>query len=360
MVGGKNRSVCCIYCGRRDGPQSREHVLQGAFGASATLPVEVCKTCNGEFSAIDKYFVDAVLRWHVGRVTAGSLGLGNIVRSDSPTVAARLSQGGLGHLPPQFICSDSNEWSFHGPSEVLFHTMMEELNTPGRANLSIRRISGASMPRCRVIRSAPNAYLIEGTDDELIAQVVSAIESSGMVLVWNTEATPRAIDHEITFNLSIDFDVMCRAMAKIALNFLCFRLGHDAAMSSSLDGLRMYARHGTGDGFDYVTPALLAGQTRDSSPFATSEQHALMLLLDEHANLQAAIDVYGKPIGVVRLAPWTNDFDHIPPSTWLLTRFDSTTKTYQDLTLPGDFQNALVNPQALGLPSPRKPTQAAP
>ena len=48
----------CIYCRRSDVPRTREHVLQAAFGATATLRTEVCGECNGAFSAIDKTFVE--------------------------------------------------------------------------------------------------------------------------------------------------------------------------------------------------------------------------------------------------------------------------------------------------------------
>lgn len=351
MAKGKNRNVSCIYCGRHDGPRSREHVLQDAFGASAILLVEVCEDCNNAFSGVDKYFIDAVLRWHIQQHSPGLLGVGNVHQRDDPALAVRIAHDGSGYTLPQLVISRRGVWSFHGPSESIFDRMMDELKTPGEVILSSRILSDADMPCCRVIRSAPKTYLVEGTDGEIVTQMLDGIRTRGIVLAWKSAATESHIDsqHEIVFNFSIDLDLMCRAMAKIALNFLCFRLGHQAAVSRALDGLREYARHGTGEGFEYVTPALLAGQLRDSVPFATSHQHALMLSTDEQGALHATIDLYGKPIGVVCLAPRTSELECVPCDTWLVTRFDSIAKSYNNLKLPHDLGSAIVNPQALGM-----------
>jgi hypothetical protein len=50
----------CLYCGQPIRAPSDEHVLQAAFGTSLVLRDDVCRTCNGALSRLDKKLIDLV------------------------------------------------------------------------------------------------------------------------------------------------------------------------------------------------------------------------------------------------------------------------------------------------------------
>src|SRR5690606_31828365 len=120
----------CIYCRRLDVPRTKEHVLQRAFGGSATLPTQVCADCNSAFSKIDKVFVEIVDFYHRGRNLLRGLGFGRHVLDDGTIVNAVVDGKGTVTFPPQFFEVSGSEWRFFGSSEQERERMFEELARP--------------------------------------------------------------------------------------------------------------------------------------------------------------------------------------------------------------------------------------
>jgi len=343
----------CLYCRRTDTPRTREHVLQAALGATATLPVEVCADCNAYFSAIDKYFLEAVAFYHTGKHMLRGLGFGRAVLADGTSVNARLRNDGLGEFPPQLLERGDGVWRFLGSREADLHQMVGELAEP--ASLTVRtEVVKASegVPRLAVLRSAPKVYLIQGTDGALVDRFAAKVRVEGMRAEWTGEpieasdtATP-----PIKYDTALLLDPFCRAMAKVALNFVCYRLGPEVALRPEFDGVRRFARYGEGAFFDFAVPTVLNHTLGDTAaPFATPDHHALILATggaDGGRREAVFIAIEGRTVGRMDL---TRGHPALPPGSWMLTRFDVARRTFEDLVLPDDMPRAVLNPAALGL-----------
>jgi hypothetical protein len=344
----------CIYCRRVDVPRTREHVLQAALGAVATLPSQVCAECNSAFSAIDKSFLEAVDFYHTGENMLRGLGLGRAVLDDGTNVTARLRTDGKGEYPPQLYESTATEWKFLGHREEDFHQMLRELAEPTALTIKtkiLKREEG--VPRLAILRSAPNIYLIQGVERDAVERFATEVKTNGMRPEWTNKPMERSSSKAppILYDTSLSLDTFCRAMAKVAINFVCYRLGVDVALSSEFDRVRRFARHGEGAFMDFAVPTVLNHTLVDAAaPFVTAEHHALILHAGPAENGSPCevvfVAIRGKTIGRLDL---TRDQPALPAGTWLLTRFNGATRSVEDLTLPDDMYPAVLNSAAIGL-----------
>lgn len=352
MVDAELARAPCLYCRRVDVPRTKEHVLQDAFAAVAILPTEVCAECNNGFSAIDKSFVDAVHFHYTGQNMLRQLGNGRAVLENGVAVAARYRANGNGEFPPQLYEATPTTWKFLGHREADFHAMLRELRAPEALQVKSAVLTGDGIPRLAILRSSPNVYLVQGVEAVTVEQFAQRIRSEGFKPDWFNESFShgRTENPAITFDTSLKLEPFCRAMAKVALNFVCYRLGIDTALRPAFDAVRRYARYGEGHFMDFAVPTLLNHDLSDSlQAFVTEHHHACFLVkggADEGPREALLLAIRGKTIGRLDL---TRGNPGLTQGTWLLSRFDEDQRSVEDLTLPKDMLRALLNPAALGL-----------
>lgn len=343
----------CIYCRRLDVPRTREHVLQRAFGASATLPTQVCGDCNAAFSKIDKTFVEVVDFYHRGRNMLRTLGLGQHVLEDGTIVNAVVDGRGEVTFPPQFFEVSGSEWRFFGSSEQERDKMFEELARPSGLTVASRVVPPSpGVPPLLLLRSSPKSFVLIGTSEARVEAFRKSILEVGVVpdSMGTNETKDRGDPPTITFPTKLEFVPYGRAMAKVALNFVCHRLGSEVALREQFDPVRKFILGSEGDVFDFVVPTALNHSLGDSlAPFLTGEQHALALVtadVGSEVRESVLVALSGKTVGRVDL---TKGNPGLPEGTWVLTRFDGEERTFTDFALPQDILRAVVNPEPLGL-----------
>ena len=340
----------CIHCRRPDGPRTIEHVLQHALGAVATLPREVCDECNNAFSPIDKQFIDAVDFYHLGRNMRRHLSKGRVTDEDGRLLAVNLGDGEA-TFPAQLHEDANSAWTLIATSEEEKERFLREISTPGSAKVKAR--VDPQLPRIVIVRSAPNVFLVEGPDPVRVDRICSEVKTTGLQRAWEKPSEPGSdlAGASIQYRTSLKLEPFSRAMAKIALNFVCYRLGAETALRSEFDGLRSFARNGTGMWSDYVVPALLSGGDDDAAArWVNGFQHVLILT----RTLPAQGDRYvlmivlgGRYIGRVYMtAPGRSG---LPQGTWRLSRFDPAERTVANFVLPADILQAVANPAAIGV-----------
>jgi hypothetical protein len=343
----------CIYCRETGVPRTREHVLQDALGANAVLENEVCGKCNNAFSGNDKYFVDAVNWWHLGKPSVASLGIGELRSGASgQAFAVRIGVDRVPSVFPQFSMTDNGTWQFLGPDESQFEAMLGELRVPGTARIKARVVADENVSRCRVIRSGPGSFLVEGRDASAVQEMASDLRERGLIPAWRTPSSE--VNHgptpEVRFNIAVDLNKLCRAMAKVALNYVCYRFGVEMALHPGLDRIRLFARYDEGECFDFVVPTLLNSSLANScAAFASKDHHIVQYVSPGSASGRRSIfiAVQGTTIGRVDL---TRGDPPLPLEGWIRgTRFDHVKHTVEDYSLPDDIIRAVINPAALGL-----------
>ena len=344
----------CIYCRRAEVPRTREHVLQYAFGASATLPTQVCAECNSAFSAIDKCFVEGVQFFHTHKNMLRGLGYGRVMRPDGIAVVARRRPDGMGEFPPQMFQSSPTTWTFTGHRYEDHARMLSELAEPSQLSLSTRVVAAdEGWPSLTIIRSSPRTFLIQGTDATEVERFCGKIAAQGMKPDWVGEPNTTATEDNPPIHIptELPLDTYSRAMAKIALNYVCYRAGAEVALRSEFDAVRAFARIGEGNWFDFVVPTLLNHELLDyGGAFFAASHHGVLLFKggkDGGRKEAAFIVIEGKTVGRVDL---THGAGGLTVGTWiLLSRFDPEQRSVEDFTLPDDMPRAVVNPGALGL-----------
>jgi len=328
-------------------------VLQAAFGAVATLPAEVCAECNAAFSAIDKEFVEAVNFYHLGKNMFRGLGFGTTMH-DGHRVLARMRSDGLGEYPPQLYEVGPKEWRCLGHSVEQSQWMFAELAEP--ATLQINEsvvLCEEGTPRLAIIRSKPRTYLVRGFEAASVAKLASQLRTSGLQPDWLANPTNGSSEEPpapISYPTALHFEPYCRALAKVALNYVCHRLGAETALKPEFDELRNFARKG-GSPFDHVLPALLNHSIEDSgAAYFASHHHGLLLVkigTDDGEREAVFVVLGGKTVARVDL---TRGRGGLPEDTWiLLSRFDADQRAVDHFTLPNDMPRALINPGAFGL-----------
>lgn len=346
----------CIYCRRLDVPRTREHVLQASLGAVATLPTEVCGECNAAFSPIDSSFIDAVGFFHTGERVRRTLGTGRATLPDGVTVNARLRRDGLGEFPPQLYQVSPSEWRFLGHRTQDFDRMVAELDEPATLTVKTEVVSASQgLHALTIVRSAPRVFVVQGGNAVEVESFASFIRKEGLRKISENELRPAALEGDalpppITYDISLALDLFSRALAKVALNYVCYRLGPEVALRVELDPIRRFARFGEGSFVDFMVPTLLNHSLADSlDAYASKDHHALYLLQARAADgLREAVfvAVKGKTVGRVDL---TRGGYALPEGTWMLSRFDPSARSVADFTLPGDMPRAVINPGAFGM-----------
>jgi hypothetical protein len=346
----------CIYCRRLDVARTEEHVLQEALGATKVLPHEVCGDCNAAFSRLDKDFIDAVEFVHLGRNVRRRLGVGLAVH-DGVALRTRLRNDGLAEHPSQFYESAPGTWQFLGTNEDALRVMLAELAEPRTLRVKAKVCpADSARPVLSIMRSAPRTYLVEGTNEPRVTAFLDEVSTRGLRVDRMGLPSAREIEGHgppIKHDLQLDFRRMGRAMAKVALNFVGYRLGADVALSPTFDALRAFARHDEGDLWAFVKPALLTGgDTKLATMLTTGKEHALVLLRamqDAGPREVVFVIIAGRYVGMVNLQPEGAPAGGLADGTWLISRCDPDDHRWDDMRIPDDAPRAFVNPAALGL-----------
>jgi len=231
--------------------------------------------------------------------------------------------------------------------------MLRELAEPSGLALGFRVVPKAEgWPFLSIIRSNQRTFLVQGTEAGSVTQFCGWLRINGFRPDWigSSASTLVADAAPITFHPSLRFDPYSRAMAKVALNFVCYRLGAELSLHPAFDEVRSFARYGTGNCFDLVCPTLLNHSLEDANAaFFSHEDHGLVLFKagpNQGGKVGVFIVIQGKTVGRVSL---NGSSGVLPESAWLLTRFSSTKHTVEDYVLPDDMPRAVVNPGALGM-----------
>jgi len=342
----------CIYCRRTGVPRTKEHVLQHALGASATLPTAVCDECNNAFSGIDKYFMDTLPFWYTDGNILRGLPPGHIKAERGPGLTVRVRSATSVHTFPQLVRGDDGTWSFHGEREEDFHLMTEELGSPSKLLVRSKNLKdGDDVPKVAVLKSARNKYLVQGSDHQAVDEISERLRTNGL-RVTNAEAGFTGQDYAnptVHVPIVLSSETLSRALAKVALNFVCYRLGADTALRPEFDSLREFARNGVGTWNDYVSVMKPHSRVQNTErAFLCSKHHGLTLFRALHNGGQDVVSVVieGRSVGHVRV----NRVKELAAETWLLSRFDPERHTVENFELPKDMTQAVLSPDEAGPP----------
>jgi HNH endonuclease len=248
----------CLYCGRTDPPGgfTREHVLQSAFGGfrnALTLTDAVCGTCNQYFGdhldvMLARDSIEAVLRLLHGLKDPAEIRgmLKHHVRVRLPRdgtmwggahvelTAAPPGQEGLGGRPmPQvgFERRDGTGWDYLTEDEL--------------------RAAGDLAPRFETDYQ-PGVKNVVGSDEEA-ARLLALMRDHGVPLKGETlhRGISREGPGEVNVSWIID-EVLARAAAKIAVNYLAWAQGAEFARRPEFEDVRRFVRYGAGGAPTFV------------------------------------------------------------------------------------------------------------
>jgi len=231
--------------------------------------------------------------------------------------------------------------------------MLDELAVPSLDGVTVRVAPGAHP--VVIIRTAPRTFLVEGSDAPRVERVAEELRTRGIQQAWAGRPSHSVTDAgiPISYDTSLKLEPFARALAKVALNYVCYRLGSDVALRPGFDAVRQFARHGVGNWIDFVTPALLSGGDRGfAEPWVTGDQHSLLLVGadgQDRTREVCFVTISGKYVGKVEFQPNAPHAEGLPVGTWLTSRLDPNNRTIKDFELPRDLVEAVVNPEALRL-----------
>jgi hypothetical protein len=203
-------------------------------------------------------------------------------------------------------------------------------------------------PTRTISRSGPYKYVIQGTDPTTVEALRDEIQRDGFKTT--DRGSPAVYPPDTASNgkltVSARIEPYCRAMAKVALNYVCYRLGAQVALSPQFDPIRAYARYGYGRHQDFVVPTTrFPGMADACAGFVEPGAHALLLCQQED-RISVFVTLNALTVGRVDLK---RDIRRLPMPAWLLSRFAPPTRSIENLTLPDDIPKAIVNPSASGL-----------
>ncbi len=231
----------CIYCRRESTARfPREHVIPKAFGRfknNLTLRC-VCGQCNTDFGKALELFltrdsVEALLRIRYGLKTKSRLKVGRgalVVRVTVPGdwCGARLSvwrdetDGSMKSEPlPQvaFRKNGETEWEWFLENEL------EKVERWQRFRIDAET-------------------KIFGQPDAVVERIFENLAQGGLVFKKKGEFEKHGGDVPVYADRTLD-DIIFRAVAKIAFNFLAYIEGVDFALRADFDPIRDYIRLGT-------------------------------------------------------------------------------------------------------------------
>jgi hypothetical protein len=342
----------CLYCGDRERPRTAEHVLQKGFDAEMTLPDDVCTVCNtAVFSPLDgdliRYVRTIAYCDHPDvKSTQTFLQEGHpLVFQDGVWISVRVEKSTRWVILPQIVFLGGGRLQLSLDTSAgkdaalaLLANMQRELAQPSTLNPLKRSIidnlpAESMVVQPALIRSAPRKYCIRAHTREAADQVAADV-ATGRLLA-NLTALSAADDRTcerpgVLATLSVNFDHIERAVAKVALNWVCKIAGPVIARSPAFDRLRVFALLPILDGkngFVVWYDRAETDKTSVLSKLAVEGRHSLALLSAGDTPC-VFLALYGRPFMLVQLtygpAPGV-----LPQNPAVVALFDYRNKTHE-------------------------------
>jgi hypothetical protein len=349
----------CLYCGDRDRPRTSEHVLQKGFGAEMTLPDDLCDVCNTNvFSSLDgdliRYVRTIAYCDHPDvRSTQTFLQEGHpLVFQDGVWISVRVEKNTGWVILPQIVFLGGGRLQLSldtsagkDAAMALLANMQKELAQPSTLNPLKRAIvdnlpSESMVVQPALIRSAPRKYCIRAHTRETADQVAADVATGRLLANLGALSTADDRTYErpgVLATLSVNLGHIERAVAKVALNFVCKIAGPGTARNPAFDKLRAFVLLPILDGkneFVVWYDRAEADKARFFSKFAVEGHHSLALLSAGDTPC-VFLALYGRPFMLVRLtsgpAPGV-----LPQNPAVVALFDYHKKTHEIVfyTLP--------------------------
>jgi hypothetical protein len=341
----------CLYCGDRERPRTAEHVLQKGLGAEMILPEDVCDECNTKvFSPLDgdlvRYVRTIAYCDHPDvRVTRTFLQEAHpLVFQDGAWISVRVEKNTRWVILPQIVFLGGGRLQVSldtsagkDAAVALLANMQKELAEPSTLNplkttiVDNRQSEVAIQPA--LIRSAPRKYCVRAHTREA-ADEVAADVATGRLLA-NLRSLSAADDRTyerpgVLTTLSVNLGHIERAVAKVALNFVCKIAGPGTARNTAFDRLRAFALLPILDGKNEFVMWYDRAEA-DSASFLSKlavEGHHSLAVLGAGDIPCVFLALYGRPFMLVRLTsgPAPGVLPHNPA---VVALFDYRRKTHE-------------------------------
>jgi len=334
----------CLYCETTTRRMTDEHVLQKALGAELILRNEVCSHCNtGIFSPIDTEFVAYVrtLRF-AGRVgvehNRGLLQSGHSVSRDPNTgiwfSVRRKRRGGI--VPFRQIALSGERHAVAIPDSGVVKTLHEDLATPSGLRTSSVVLTNVPGAEPSLIWSAPRTYAVRASTHGEAESVLSRVRDGTLLVGRTIEVVPdsfagRAVS--VSHRSSHSPRAISRALAKIAMNFLCYTTGGPVARNPAFRPIKEAILRDSEDVFAFVEADAFSKHSAEVQSVVKSfcrPNHHTLLLGDAGDGPHAMVALYGEPYANIRLVRGLAG----PPlfTSMFLALFDHQARTHRILS----------------------------
>lgn len=301
--------VTCVYCNQRtpDVAFNREHVLPEAFGrfkGALTLHDAVCKPCNTYFSKtldleLGRKSIEGLERYRWG--------------AKQPEEIKRFQFDHI-HLRA------ADDGDFKGAPVQLYHNAeMGRLVAKPRTGVAIHNADGEGFTHFSLEEIENGAWKERAVDwrrgikiygsNQAVDRIRSILFEQGVRPTKFRPLEPPVSDIKVEQEFVIT-DLMRRAIAKIAFNYLTFRQGAEFALLKAFDPIRSFIRYGS------EPPSAAIHSTMDL-PFRSAlppDQRPVLHWIEiaahpSHRNLLATVMLFGFMNHAVMLAedfpgPW--------------------------------------------------------
>jgi len=250
----------CLYCTRTDPPGgfTREHVLQDAFGSfknALTLHDTVCRSCNQYFGdhldhAFARDSIEAVLRLVHGVKDPKEI-RGMLKRR----VRVRQPQDGtvLGGAYVELTAPPPGQEGVGG--HLITQVGFERRNGTGWDYFTEEELQAAGDLASRFeTEYKPGIKNVVGSDEDT-ARLLVLMRARGVPLegkVFDRETSPTGLA-EVSVSWIFD-EILARAVAKVAMNYLALAQGAEFARRPEFDDVRRFVRYGEGRPPTFVQP----------------------------------------------------------------------------------------------------------
>jgi hypothetical protein len=349
----------CLYCGDVERPRTAEHVLQQAFGTSLVLEDDVCGDCNTRvFSPLDTKLIDFARRhgfWDNAGLPGGRTPIdgrvGVTFDAEAGVWKSIIFNKKIEPIVlPQFVLVDASTFVFSTDARFYddghIEKILAELRQPDTLSINTQILPNKT-PRMNtaLVRSAPRAYLVRASDEGRAAALQGLVESgefAANVSLKNPPQPGAEFQPRVEMGLAIHLGDMERAVAKVAVNFICKTLGPEIARCDGLRDLREFALRPQVrmQNTRYVSITALrepeAPLTALYGAFSFVGRHTILLLPAGRPHIVLVL-LFGRPFAVVNLSLDINEQPLGPERKMAAVVFDYQAKTHRVYSMRDDI-----------------------
>lgn len=307
-------SLVCLYCRSAQGPFTDEHVLQKGLGGNLKIK-NVCRRCNNEtLSAVDRALAECspISFDRLMRTPNVRLGGASTVRRDDVDIEMRISDGFTPKPVPQIQAP--LPWA-PGPTSLSLRADTES-DIAELVAIIDKRVENGTFRRTHVVavESGLRALSLANHQGNQLRVKAETEEQGELFLRWFesvwpeyrtrlTDGEPRSepLGSHLEIVTATRPDDYQRAIAKTALNYLCYVQGADFALRPEFDAVREYV---LGSNLVVDQELLAAGEVAQDTRFVSrvsaevgtfvpSPRHMLLVLM-QGRELVAFVVFYGK------------------------------------------------------------------